>query len=97
MLGEIIGESIGYALTAAFTGLVAIALGRAILPSWLRTAGLASAALIATGVLIPAVDAARVTNFIGYVLWCAWLFALSAVLIRSDRARRPTRAPVNRS
>ena len=38
-----------------------------------RCVGYAAAALIATGVVIPLVDAASLTNFVGYVAWCAWL------------------------
>ena len=72
---------VGYALTATFTVLVVIALGRT-LPRWLAVAGHVAAALIATGVVVPLVEAASLTNFAGYVLWCGWLLALAAVLWR---------------
>ena len=35
--------------------------------------GYAAAALIATGVVIPLLEAASLTNFAGYVAWCVWL------------------------
>ncbi|WP_433046382.1 DUF4386 family protein [Dactylosporangium sp. CS-033363] len=82
-LGEVLGETVGYALTAAFTVLVvrAVASWR-----WLAYAGYAAAALIATGVLIPlGLAFASMTNFAGYVLWCVWLIALAAALWRVPR------------
>ena len=82
LLGKAIGETLGYALTVAFTVLVVVALRRTILPRWLAVVGLASAALIATGVVIPLIDAASLTNFAGYVAWCAWLIAVAVVLFR---------------
>jgi hypothetical protein len=82
VLGKIIGETLGYALTATFTVLVVIALSRTVLPRWLAVAGYAAAALIATGVVIPVVEVASLTNFAGYVVWCAWLIAVAVVLVR---------------
>ena len=82
LLGKAIGETLGYALTATFTVLVVIALRRTVLPAWLAIVGYTAAALIATGVLIPLVEPASLTNFAGYVAWCAWLLAVSAVLLR---------------
>ena len=55
-LGTVIGETIGYALTATFTILVAFALTTGIAPRWMTFAGYATAALIATGVVIPLVS-----------------------------------------
>lgn len=82
-LGEILGETIGYALTATFTVLVVVGLRRAGAARWLTGLGLVSAVLIATGVLIPlGLHAASLTNFAGYVAWCLWLIALSVVLWR---------------
>lgn len=82
-LGEILGETIGYALTATFTVLVVVGLRRAGAAPWLTGLGLVSAVLIATGVLIPlGLHAASLTNFAGYVAWCLWLIALSVVLWR---------------
>ncbi|MGV8848318.1 MAG: DUF4386 family protein [Propionibacteriaceae bacterium] len=81
LLGKAIGETLGYAFTAAFTVLVVIALRRTILPAWLAYVGLGAASLIATGVLIPVLEPASLTNFGGYVLWCAWLLAVAYVLV----------------
>lgn len=85
LLGKAIGETLGYAFTAAFTVLVVIALRRTLLPAWLAYAGFAAAGLIATGVVIPVLEPASLTNFAGYVLWCAWLLAVAFVLFRSTR------------
>ena len=82
LLGKVIGETIGYALTAAFTVLVVIALSRTMLPAWLVWIGYASAALIATGIVIPVLDAASLTNFAGYVLWCLWLLGVGFLLLK---------------
>lgn len=82
VLGKAIGETLGYALTATFTVIVVIALSRSVLPRWLAFIGYAAAALIATGVVIPVVEAASLTNFVGYVAWCAWLLAVAVVLLR---------------
>jgi hypothetical protein len=82
LLGKAIGETLGYAFTAAFTVLVVIALRRSVLPAWLAYAGFAAAGLIATGVVIPVFEPASLTNFGGYVLWCAWLLAVAYVLVR---------------
>jgi hypothetical protein len=82
LLGKVVGETIGYALTAAFTVLVVIALSRTILPVWLAWTGYASAALIATGIVIPVLGAASLTNFAGYVLWCLWLVGVGFLLLR---------------
>jgi hypothetical protein len=67
-------------LTATFTVLVVIALRRSVLPSWLAITGYVAAGLIATGVVIPVIEPASVTNFAGYVVWCAWLLAVAVVL-----------------
>ncbi len=91
VLGKVIGETIGYALTATFTVLVVIALSRTILPRWLALLGYVSAALIATGVIIPVLEVASLTNFAGYVGWCVWLLAVAVVLFRMPQ---PDRAPV---
>ena len=85
-LGQVIGETIGYALTAVFTVLVVRAVTRAVAPRWLAYLGYASAGLIATGVVVPlGLDIARLTNFAGYVAWCAWLVAMAVVLWRTKR------------
>jgi hypothetical protein len=84
-LGTVLGETIGYALTATFTVLVVIALAGPLLPRWMVALGYGSAASIATGVLIPiGLGAASITNFVGYVAWCLWLIALGIILWRTD-------------
>jgi hypothetical protein len=85
-LGKVLGETIGYALTAAFTVLVVIGVTNVIAPRWMSYVGYGSAALIATGVVAPLVGAASMTNFAGYVLWCIWLIAMSVVLWRTSSA-----------
>ena len=86
ILGTLIGETLGYALTAAWTLLVLIALGRSFAGRWFPALGGAAAVLIVAGVLsplhVPGVDLA---NFVGYVLWSLWLVAFAVVLVR-----RPT-------
>lgn len=85
-LGTVIGETIGYALTATFTVLVVQAV---LAPIWVRILGYAAAGLIATGVVIPfGVGVASLSNFAGYVLWCLWLIVLAVVLWRAPVATR---------
>ena len=83
ILGTLIGETLGYALTAAWTLLVLIALGRTFAGRWFPALGGAAAVLILAGVLsplhVPGVDLA---NFIGYVLWSLWLVAFAIVMVR---------------
>lgn len=87
-LGTIIGETIGYALTATFTVLVVVAMGRSV-PRLIGYLGYVSAALIATGVTIPlGLSGASLTNFAGYVAWCLWLITMAVVLVR-PAARKP--------
>ncbi|HEY5878628.1 MAG TPA: DUF4386 family protein [Nakamurella sp.] len=82
-LGTVLGETIGYALTATFTVLVVIATSGGIAPRWLGWLGYAAAVLIATGVTVPlGLPVAGLTNFIGYVAWCLWLIAMAVVLWR---------------
>jgi hypothetical protein len=83
LLGKVIGETIGYALTATFTVLVVVALSRTVLPRWLAVGGYLAAGLIGTGVIVPVVEPASLTNFAGYVVWCAWLLAVATVLWRT--------------
>ena len=97
VLGKAIGETLGYALTATFTVLVVIALRRRSLPRWLAVVGLTSAALIATGVVIPLVETASLTNFAGYVAWCAWLIAVAVVLFHVRGNEHPYAEPQHQS
>ena len=86
-LGTVLGETIGYALTATFTVLITLEVTRAVAPRWMAYLGYASAALIATGVVIPlGLHAASLTNFAGYVAWCLWLLAMAVFLWRARPA-----------
>jgi len=87
-LGTALGETCGYALTATWTMLVVVALGRRFAGQWFVALGALSAALVGVGVLspldLPVIDEA---NFIGYVLYSLWLIAFGAVLlVRAHRA-----------
>jgi hypothetical protein len=92
LLGTVIGETLGYALTATFTILVVVALRRSVFPGWLAVVGVGSAALIATGVATPVFEPASLTNFIGYVAWCLWLLAAAAFLLRIPAPARSATA-----
>jgi hypothetical protein len=93
-LGTVIGETIGYALTAVFTVLVVRSVTRASAPRWITYLGYAAAALIAAGVVVPlGLDVARLANFAGYVGWCAWLVAMAIVLWRTKPAADGTTSP----
>ncbi len=90
ILGNIVGETFGYLLTAAWTLLVLAALGRVIAGRWFTVLGAVSAVLILAGVLspldIPAIDLA---NFVGYVLFSVWLVAFAVLLVRRPRDANP--------
>jgi hypothetical protein len=59
-----------------------------LLHTWLAVLGYVSAALIATGVLIPlGVEVASLSNFVGYVAWCLWLIAMAVLLWRAEPRR----------
>jgi hypothetical protein len=95
VLGTVVGETFGYLLTAAWTLLVLIALGRGI-PRWFTALGAVSGVLILAGVLtplqLPVVDNA---NFIGYVMWSVWLVIFAIlILLRYPRFRAATAEPV---
>jgi hypothetical protein len=92
VLGNLIGETGGYLLTAAWTALVLVALGSSFAGRWFVWLGAVSGVLVLSGVLspleLPLVD---VANFLGYVLWSVWLLAFGAVLLvpRRRSAVRP--------
>lgn len=94
VLGTILGETTGYALTAAWTLLVLAALGRFWAGRWFTALGVVSAALIAAGVLSPlGVPVLDTANFAGYVLWSGWLIAFAVLLLRRPSAGTATRRP----
>jgi hypothetical protein len=86
VLGTAIGETLGYALTAAWTVLVIVALGRRYAGRWFQVLGVTSAVLVFAGVFsplgVPVIDTA---NFLGYVLWSAWLVAFGVVILLHER------------
>ena len=88
ILGTAIGETVGYLLTATWTVLVVIALGRRFTGSWVPVLGAVAAALVLVGVVspldLPVVDTA---NFFGYVLWSLWLIAFAVVILLQERRR----------
>lgn len=88
ILGKVIGETFGYALTATFTVLAVVALSRTIMPRWLAVVGYLAAGLVATGVVIPIVEVASLSNFAGYVVWCVWLLFVAALLQRGSPTYR---------
>lgn len=95
VLGTVVGETFGYLLTAAWTLLVLIALGRRI-PRWFTALGAVSAVLIVSGVLtplhLPVVDTA---NFVGYVLWSVWLVVFAIlILLRHPRSHGAAPEPM---
>jgi hypothetical protein len=83
VLGHGIGETGGYALTAAWTLLVLLAIGSAVAGRWFSGLGALSAAMIFVGVLSP-LDQPGIdlVNFAGYVLWSLWLLAFAVLLLR---------------
>jgi hypothetical protein len=87
-LGTVLGESMGYALTAMWTVLVAVGLRRSVFRGSmagriLLVSGILSAALIAAGIVEPFdVPAAGLANFAGYVIWSGWLVALAVMIVR---------------
>jgi hypothetical protein len=84
-LGTVLGETVGYALTATFTVLITLTVTRGTAPRWMTYLGYGSAALIATGVVVPlGLEAASLTNFAGYVAWCLWLIAMAVILWRTS-------------
>ena len=94
ILGQLVGETFGYLLTAAWTLLILAALRRTIAGVWFLVVGTVSAVLILGGVLsplhLPVVDTA---NFIGYLLWSAWLVVFAVLLLRRPRAATHTPTP----
>jgi hypothetical protein len=82
LLGGLVGETFGYALTAIWT--VAMVNGlRHRFGRWFAPVGIGSAALVATGLVEKVgVEAAGLTNFVGYIAWSLWIVAVGVALIR---------------
>jgi uncharacterized protein DUF4386 len=83
VLGTVVGETLGYLLTATWTVLIIYALGQRLAGRWFSYLGLAAAALIALGVLVPLdVPGTDFANFLGYILWSVWLLAFATFIWR---------------
>jgi hypothetical protein len=95
ILGTAVGETLGYLLTATWTVLVIVALGRRYAGRWFSVLGAVAAVLVLAGVLsplgLPVIDTA---NFVGYILWSLWLIALAVVIAVHERRAA---SPVNTS
>jgi len=92
ILGNVIGETFGYLLTAAWTLLVIASLGTRFAGRAFAALGTASAIMIVLGVFSP-LDLAIIdtVNFAGYVLWSIWLIWLAGAVIRDGR--KPVAVP----
>ncbi|MFD3703806.1 DUF4386 domain-containing protein [Nocardia sp. NPDC058658] len=93
LLGTLLGETVGYTMTAIWTALVVKALRT---PGWFAALGNISAAAIATGVVVPlGIEPAAVTNFVGYLLWSGWLLAFAALLAKGTVVRQVAVIPMS--
>jgi hypothetical protein len=91
ILGTVVGETLGYLLTAAWTLLVLIALDRTLARRWFTALGAVSAVLILAGVLDPLqLPVVGLANFIGYVIWSVWLVIFAILILRHSRSRAAT-------
>ena len=104
VLGTGLGETVGYLLTATWTVLVVVALGRRYAGRWFQVLGVTSAVLVFAGVFSPLdLSGVDTANFFGYVLWSAWLVAFGVVVLVHERraatstasASAPARASVS--
>lgn len=83
VLGKVVGETFGYLLTATWTVLIIYALGERLAGRWFKFLGLAAAAMIAVGVLVPlGVPGTDFANFLGYIVWSVWLLAFATLIWR---------------
>jgi hypothetical protein len=86
ILGGFVGETLGYAFTAAWTITVLIMVGPTLGRMWFTLLGYASAALIALGIFIPlGLPGADMANFIGYVVWSVWVIILAVKLLGGEK------------
>jgi hypothetical protein len=94
ILGAVVGETLGYLLTAAWTVLVLVALNRQLAGRWFTILGAGSAVLILAGVLtplqLPLVDTA---NFVSYIAWSLWLVVFAVLILRQARSGVPEFEP----
>jgi len=88
VLGTLVGETLGYTLTAAWTLLVLIAVGGWIARRWFTALGAVSAVLILGGVLVPLqLPLVDLGNFVGYILWSVWLVIFAILILRRAGSR----------
>ena len=94
ILGTVIGETFGYLLTAAWTVLVVMSLGRHFSGLIFKALGMVSAGMIVVGVFSP-LDLAVIdtVNFFGYVLWSVWLIWLAVAVLKGRGGVRSGRPP----
>jgi hypothetical protein len=86
ILGGFVGETLGYAFTAAWTVTVLIMVGRTLGRKWFTLLGYASAVLIALGIFVPlGLPGADMANFIGYVVWSVWVIILAVKLLTGEK------------
>ena len=91
ILGNVIGETFGYVLTAAWTVLVVISLGTRFAGRAFAVLGTVSATMIVLGVFSPLdLGVIDTVNFAGYVLWSVWLIWLAVAVLRSARTAGTT-------
>jgi len=82
-IGSAVGEHLGYAFTAFWSLIVALAiLETGLFPDWLGWAGLIPALGIAVGLTEEAgFKPAALINAVAYVLWSVWLVAFGVVIL----------------
>ena len=87
-LGGVVGEAFGYALTATWTvAMISGIAGERRPGRWFAPVGIASAVLIAIGLLEPlGVPGAGLANFVGYIAWSIWMVAFGISLLRAQKA-----------
>jgi hypothetical protein len=93
LLGGLVGETFGYALTAIWT--VALVHGlRHRFGRWFAPVGIGSAVLVAAGLVEKVgVEAAGLANFVGYIAWSLWIVAVGVALVRRPGVAAPA-API---
>ena len=83
LFGTIVGETLGYALTATWTILIIRGFAQHLAGRWFSFLGYVAAALIALGILVPLdVPGADFANFLGYVIWSLWLLVFAWLIWR---------------
>jgi Domain of unknown function (DUF4386) len=94
VLGTVVGETLGYLLTATWTVLIIYAWGQRLAGRWFTYLGLLAAGLIALGVLVPLdVPGTDLANFVGYIIWSIWLVAFAALIWRRSHVETAVQQP----